>query len=253
MIVYTIGMQKGGAGKTTTSGWLVDELGKYGKTILIDADPQGSSSSWLLNEAPNYELADVLYNKVELDKAIVNTSYNFDILSTFGVGGELYNYLENKLSNQPFCFLDVNEKLEQLGYEYVIYDTSPSSGRLERAILYASDNVITPIRPDMFSLDGIEIFANVLINLKKDMRKAPKHSHIIINSYDDRLKQHKIIMSKVKELEGFNIFTVPVDPVFSKAQAINKPINKIFGADKAKKETIKAIENIVQSIITKDN
>ncbi len=53
-VIITIGNHKGGVGKTTTTVNLSDALGREGHNVLvIDADPQGNSTSILL---PDIEL-----------------------------------------------------------------------------------------------------------------------------------------------------------------------------------------------------
>jgi len=71
--------------------------------------------------------------------------------------------------------------------------------------------------PEVFSLDGLEIFIDELKRLKKNLRSQVKHSRVIINSYDERIKQHRDILKAAQE-GSFEVYRIPVDPVFRKAQ-----------------------------------
>lgn len=240
-------LQKGGVGKTTMSGSIAFELTKRGKTILVDVDPQGNSSSWLLKEAPKYELADVLQGRTELKDAIVQAGA-ISIIPSFGLDGELKTYGENKLADEPFIFCDLVDELAKLGYEYVIFDLSPGMGRLEKAALVASDEVISPIIPDEFSLDGIEIFANELKKLNKAFRKEVIHRKIIINGYDKRISIHKDVFNAAMEAKGFQKYVIVADPAFRKAQAAHVPVQELKGTDAAKPETLSELEKIAEGL-----
>lgn len=210
-------LQKGGVGKTTLSGTIAHSLKSRGKTLLVDVDPQANSTSWFLTTAPKFELADVLQGNATVSESIVS-SEGIDILPSFGLDGTLKVYGENKLSDEPFIFCDLAEELKSMKYDFVIFDLSPSFGKLEKSALLACNEVITPMTPEFFSLDGIEIFSNELNRLAKNFRKAPAHNKIIVNSFDARIAQHIEIRSKISEL-NYTVFTIPVDPVFRKSQA----------------------------------
>ena len=212
-------LQKGGVGKTTISGTLACQSALGGhKTLLVDVDPQGNASSWFLKNATKYELVDVIQGKCFWNDAVVEIPHiqNLSVLPTFGIGGNLKNYSETKLAEEPFVIQDLIEELSG-NYERIILDMSPGLGRLERAAIIASDEVITPMTPEVFSLDGLEIFIDELDKIKKNLRSNVKHTKIIINSFDNRIKQHRDIYTAA--CTGvFSVFKIPVDPLFRKAQ-----------------------------------
>ncbi|MDT4763391.1 ParA family protein [Sphaerochaeta sp. PS] len=212
-------LQKGGVGKTTISGTLACQSALDGYvTLLIDVDPQGNASSWFLQDAPSFELADVIQGKCYSSDAIVAVPHipNLFMLPTFGIGGSLKTYSETKLAEEPFVLQDLIKELSK-SYERIILDLSPGLGRLERAALISSDEIISPMTPEVFSLDGLEIFIEELAKLKKNLRSNVEHSRIIINSFDNRIKQHRDIY--LAACEGkFTVYKIPVDPLFRKAQ-----------------------------------
>ncbi|MBP5551937.1 MAG: ParA family protein [Spirochaetales bacterium] len=212
-------LQKGGVGKTTISGTLACQSALDGfKTLLIDVDPQGNASSWFLKKTPKYELADVVQGRCYIKDALVPVEQvpNLYLLPTFGIGGVLKNYSETKLSEEPFVLQDLVNELSK-DFDHIILDLSPGLGRLERSAIIASDEVITPMTPEVFSLDGLEIFIDELKRLKKNLRSQVRHSRVIINSYDERIKQHRDILKAAQE-GSFEVYRIPVDPVFRKAQ-----------------------------------
>ena len=217
-------LQKGGVGKTTISGTLACQSALSGKrTLIVDCDPQGNVSSWFLQEAPKWELADVLQGRCFVSDAIIKVPNidNLYLLPTFGIGGTLKSYSETKLSEEPYVLQDlVNEVSED--YEHIVLDLSPGLGMLERSALIASDEVITPMTSEVFSLDGLEIFIHELQKLRKNLRANVKHDKIIINSFDTRIKQHRDIYEAAIESGNYKVYLIPVDPVFRKSQEAGK-------------------------------
>lgn len=247
---FAFHIQKGGVGKTTISCSIAVECATKGRTIIIDVDPQGNTSSWLqTSQSPKHELADILYGKIETSAGILPTSVSdLDIIPTFGIGGDLKTYGENQLANEPFIFVDLLENLSSLGYEYAVLDLSPGMGRLERSALIAVDEVITPMTPEAFSLDGIEIFTDALETASKAMRRSPIHNKIVVNAYNKSIEQHNTILDRAKKIKGFDIFIIGVDPSFRKAQAMSTPIQYLTKKEKAKDETLKTLRKLRDSL-----
>ncbi len=243
-------LQKGGVGKTTISGTIACQSALEGvKTLLVDVDPQGNASSWFLKDTPKYELADVVQGKCYVQDAIVEVPQvpNLYLLPTFGIGGSLKIYSETKLAEEPFVLQDLVHELSK-DYDHIILDLSPGLGRLERAAIIASDEVITPMTPEVFSLDGLEIFIDELSRLKKNLRSPVRHTRIVINSFDERIKQHRDILVAAKE-GVFEVYKVPVDPVFRKAQEASCAPQLFKQKGKGLKEkTIQAFEEL-ESVI----
>ena len=213
-------LQKGGVGKTTISGTLACQSALNGKkTLVIDCDPQGNISSWFLQTAPAFELADVLQGKCFVKDAIVKVPVvdNLYLLPTFGIGGTLKTYSETKLSEEPFVIQDLVKEVSS-DYDHIIMDLSPGLGMLERYALIASDEVITPMTSEVFSLDGLEIFIHELEKLRKNLRSNVRHNKIIINSFDTRIRQHRDIYEAAMESGNYKVYRIPVDPVFRKSQ-----------------------------------
>ncbi len=216
-------LQKGGVGKTTISGALACQSALNGHdTLIIDCDPQGNTSSWFLVDPPKYELADVLQGKCFVFDAIVPVSglEHLNVLPTFGIGGSLKIYSETKLADEPYVLEDLVKEVSDK-FEHIVLDLSPGLGRLERSCLIASDEIVTPMTPEIFSLDGLEIFIDELARLKKNMRSNVKHNKIIINSFDGRIRQHRDIYDAAESSGRFKVFRIPVDPLFRKAQEAN--------------------------------
>ena len=241
-------LQKGGVGKTTLSVSVAYALSENHKTVLIDADPQGNTSAWLADGLDvNYELADVLFGRVKLTDAIVKVG-ELALLPTFGVDGELKLYGENQLSREPFVFADLVEELAGADYEFAVFDLSPGMSQLERSVLMAVNEVIVPMLPDVFSLDGLETFASEIKKIEKGFRRPVKYSRIVVNGLNRAIGQHVEIHEAALKTT-FETFTVGQDPVFRKAQALHVPAQLVDGRDRIKPETRDELDRLAAAIV----
>ncbi len=243
-------LQKGGVGKTTISGAVACESAMSGiPTLLVDLDPQGNSSSWFYTGAATFEVADVLKGVCYVWDAVrkVEGIDNLYILPSFGIGGELKEYGEQSIHLEPYIIQELVDQLSEK-FERIVLDLSPGLGALERSALIASDEVITPLTPEIFSLDGLEIFIFELDKIKRTYTTKALHKRVIINGFDERIHQHKQ-MAKAAEAGPYFIYRVPVDPVFRKSQESHVPPQLFSARGKGlKKKTQSAITSITEDI-----
>lgn len=236
-------IQKGGTGKTTLSVSVAAALAKSKKTILIDGDPQGNASSWLLEKAPVMELADVLREPSKVTAAPVETDSGLWILPTFGIDGGLQKLADRELIQKPFAFDDLCNGLEGIGFEQAIFDVSPGMGILERYVLLAVDEVITPLTPEFFSVDGVEIFAHSLESINRDYRRQVKHEKIVVNMVNRSFRRHNAISRQLEKL-AYTLYTVSQDAKLAESQLYHQTIFQYEPKAKAIPEILELAEGV---------
>lgn len=253
MKTITFAIQKGGTGKTSVSVSTAVELSKLGKTLIIDADPQGNATTWLGIENLQYELSDLLtkedYTIEDINKTIQKTQVeNLDIIPTAGIGGGLQNYQKYGSNDDPMAMKRLLNTIKD-DYKFCIIDTSPSFGGIETACFLASHETVTVLKIDEFSADGLQIFFDNLTKMKRrHMTDLPDLSKIVLNVRDNRLVQQDQIVQQLEFLASKTnkkLYIVPVDQAFPKAQQVHVPIQNFDGV---KKETLAVVKQLAADL-----
>lgn len=158
--------QKGGVAKTTTAMALADYFARHGKkTLLIDFDPQGSLTT-AFGQAADQDNPLAL-KLLELEKTGVLVSpielkSNLSII-TSDIGLEKANLaLPSKVGKERYLRRAIEKLNGHYNYDYVILDSNPSFSQLTINVLYASDEVLVPFKPEYNSFKGIvQLFNNI--------------------------------------------------------------------------------------------
>lgn len=246
MKTIAVSLQKGGTGKTSLAVSLAAELAAQGAALLVDGDPQGNASAWTGPENLAAELAGVLFKKYPLQHAVTRTEVpGLFLLPSAGLGGELKVFMERQAPAEPFCMQDLIADIAAAGYCFCVIDLSPAFGTFERETVTAADEVITPVMPDPFGIDGLQIFAANLEDARRKMHSSkPAYSKIVLSAVDNRIRQHRTILETIKET-GLAVYAVPVDQVFRRAQTAHKPIQDMD----PKPETLRAVRALAADLI----
>jgi len=217
-------IQKGGVGKTTISGNIAAALARKGyRTVLIDCDPQGNSTTWFYSDPLKADLADVLKGDAKLADALVNVSTDLYLLPTIAIDGQLKEWSETRLNREPKAIEFLNADLAAAGFQYAIYDLSPGMSQLERAILGDVDEIISPLTPEFFSMDGIDIFVSELEKIKKAMRRDIVHQKLVCNGMNKSFARHKEFFKTFDQL-AYELFTIPQDAALAESPIAHKSI-----------------------------
>ena len=167
---------KGGVAKTITAVNMAMILAeKHGKRVLlIDADPQGNSSSFFSPEEPCVTLRDILAADSEpywADDVQHSGLEGLDYLPADLTLAEL-DLMENvdkeERERRHYRLRDfVEAAAEDDAYDHVIIDMPPSFSLPARAALIAADEVIVPMKLDAFSVDGMIAMNRQIENARK--------------------------------------------------------------------------------------
>jgi chromosome partitioning protein len=206
MKTIAIWNRKGGTGKTTTTGNTGAYLADHGKVLLIDSDPQGNLTSWLAKN-PQIELADVLQGSSALQEAIIPIGANLDIVPTFSIGGDLNTFAETRLPSLPFAFVDFQEQVQALGYDYLMYDMAPGDSILQRAILATANEVLLVATPEYFASDGLEAAMAILEEVKKTRRATYHVKKMVINRINKAYASHDVYLENFGQSD-FELYAI---------------------------------------------
>lgn len=242
MKVIGIGLSKGGTGKTTISTTLANELRKFGKVLLVDGDPQGNASCVFLKKFEK-ELADVLFEKCEINEAIEESGLeNLYILPTNPVSTQLHDYkVSSKVNDDWFFFSEKMELLKNF-FDYVIIDTCPDFSALEKNFFMACDEFIPVVNAGTFAVDGLSIFTLHLQQFQKQRHKTDLiQKTLVVNNINNSLSIDKMLKAQFSEIETFqNVVFIPQDQDFKLSQFEQRPATNI------KEATRIAIEKLAE-------
>ena len=231
MRIIAFSNQKGGVAKTTSSYAMAVGLAKRGYQVLVvDADPQENLSMTagidlnevdpdpedieaLTPEQRNYfeenvpaKLFEVMAGDKDINKAIIPIAENLDLI----VGG-----IDLASADMTFSMLGreklIKEAFKKIKkeYDFCIFDCSPALGVVLMNILTVADEVIIPLEPGAFSLQGLS--------------RLYKFIGQIHDFTNDKLKVDGILVTKVRNTANAKIW---INDIEEKADLLGTTVYK---------------------------
>ena len=196
---------KSGVGKTTLVyhlAWMFAELGL--SVVVADLDPQANLTSMFLED----EEMESIWSDQTIARTVAGSltalmevtddaddSYLAPINDSIGllVGDLALSRLENELSIQwPLC-LDgktrafrvitslwrlLAKAAKQRKADVVLIDVAPSLGALNRAALIAASDVVIPLVPDLYSIQGLKTLGPALQDWRQEWGERLKRNPV---------------------------------------------------------------------------
>ncbi len=199
---------KGGVSKTTTTMNLGTALYLLGyKVLLVDSDKQRNLTVTVdktCREANVTTLYDWMKDET-IDPPVYERYEGLDYIPSNVRMDELNTWLADKVYRENYLSMRLDTIRSE--YDYILIDCSPGcTSIINKNAIAAADEVIIPVRTDLYSIQGKDSVINIIEEVNKMMGKDIHLLGYLLTQYENT-----IIGREVRKF--FNDLDAPVFPV----------------------------------------
>ena len=223
--VISIANQKGGVGKTTTAVNLAASLAIAEiNTLLIDADPQGNSSSGVGKDKIERNLYHALIGEASIKEVIKDTEIphlKIVTANTDLIGAEIE--LINEIAREKKLKGVLREAIPE--YDFIFIDCPPSLGLLTVNSLTAADSVLIPLQCEYYAMEGLTQLLKTIRIVKESLNPNLQIEGILLTMYDLRNNLSQQVTDEVRSHFKGRVFStiIPRNVKLSEAPSFGQP------------------------------
>ena len=190
--ILCVSNQKGGVGKTTTNVIAMALKRLQRRVLCVDFDPQGDLS-FSLRADNRVEMQNSIYHALKGELLTVQTIQHTPLCDVIP-SNMLLSGIELEFTGKGREFLLRNCLRPVLNlYDNILIDSPPALGILTINAFTATDYVLMPVKPDIYSLQGLVQLNGTLQEVRKKSNPEVQAAGILITHFAEREKSSKAI------------------------------------------------------------
>lgn len=205
-VTISFGIQKGGCGKTTTTGIVAYLLARDYRVLAVDFDSQGNLTQFLTQRnIYDFTKRTVLEACKERDARpyIVPVTDTLHILPAEDFLAGLPQWLYREYKGDPTSVLRGALDTVQASYDFILVDLPPNLGDQTINGLTASDYAVVMLQSEPFSYDAMDRYLELLGHVQERSNPDLRLAGVLTTMLDARSSlDHAILQRATEEYEG---------------------------------------------------
>ena len=215
---------KGGVGKTTVSLNLSVCLAAAGyRCLLVDIDPQQSSTTVLSRTGASPNLVDVIRKQAVIEDALHETVVqNLWIIPSTRALTLLETGLDDRV--RPNHGLKRYLTFSEDRFDFIVIDCPPAMGLLSLSALIAADSVLIPTTSGAFSIQGVQRTVETVNALRGGLSPGLVVNGILISLFEGTRRDQQTMKDLNNQFSGLTYRNrIRFDPEILKAEVKRAP------------------------------